>query len=199
LIACTVSIANCVFNSEQYIIDKRRHILAIELVFKKILVPYDGSGLADKALEHAVSLAKMYNSSNSGDSITEIIILHVVPEIPITNVIFERSIRSKKTGEITTVSQHVQELYQQMKDGMKELLEEKRENYKKTAGEVSINTTILVGSPVNKILEFSKNEKIDLIVIGSIGRKGISKFFRGLGSVSRSVSERAKCPVMIIH
>ncbi|MDQ3970196.1 MAG: universal stress protein [Thermoproteota archaeon] len=153
-------------------------MLAIELVFKKILVPYDGSDLANKALEHAVSLAKMHNRRNSGDIRTEIIILHVVPEIPITNVIFERSIRSKKTGEITTVSQHVQELYQQMKDGMKELLEEKRENYKKTAGDMPINTTIVVGSPANKIIEFSKNEKIDLIVIGSLGRKGISKFLR---------------------
>jgi len=39
-------------------------------------------------------------------------------------------------------------------------------------------------------------EKIDLIIIGNVGRSGISKI-RTLGSVSRSVSERAPCPAMI--
>jgi nucleotide-binding universal stress UspA family protein len=38
----------------------------------------------------------------------------------------------------------------------------------------------------------------DLIVIGNVGRSGISKI-RMLGSVSRRVGERAPCPVMIIH
>lgn len=39
-------------------------------------------------------------------------------------------------------------------------------------------------------MEFVKKEKVDMIVIGNVGRSGISKI-KTLGSVSRSVSESA--------
>jgi hypothetical protein len=45
-------------------------------------------------------------------------------------------------------------------------------------------------------MEFANRHNVDLIVMGSRGLKGISRFV--MGSVSRNVSERAKCTVMII-
>jgi nucleotide-binding universal stress UspA family protein len=54
------------------------------------------------------------------------------------------------------------------------------------------------GYPPEKIIEFAKNEQVDLIVIGSVGLSELSKV-KALGSVSRSVSERAICPVLIVH
>ena len=45
------------------------------MVFKTILVPYDGSDMSDKALDKAVEIAKLVNNS-------KIIIIHVIPEIP---------------------------------------------------------------------------------------------------------------------
>jgi nucleotide-binding universal stress UspA family protein len=56
----------------------------------------------------------------------------------------------------------------------------------------------MTGQISNAIIEFAAQEKIDLIVIGNVGSSGLSKI-KTLGSVSRSVSERAPCPVMIIH
>jgi nucleotide-binding universal stress UspA family protein len=56
----------------------------------------------------------------------------------------------------------------------------------------------LSGNISDTIIEFARKEKVDLIVIGNVGRAGVSKI-RTLGSVSRSVGERAPCPVMIIH
>ena len=50
------------------------------MIFKKILVPYDGSKFADKALEHAIAIAKLSRGVNSNN--TQIILLHVVTEIP---------------------------------------------------------------------------------------------------------------------
>jgi Universal stress protein family len=41
-------------------------------------------------------------------------------------------------------------------------------------------------------------QKIDLIIMGSIGLRGINKI-KTLGSVSRRVSEMASCPVLIVH
>jgi nucleotide-binding universal stress UspA family protein len=53
-------------------------------------------------------------------------------------------------------------------------------------------------NPPEKIVEFANNEKVDLIVIGNVGLSGLSKV-KALGSISRSVSERASCPVLIVH
>ena len=46
------------------------------MLFKTILIPYDGSNISDKALDHAVEIARLIKDS-------KIIIMHVIPEIPI--------------------------------------------------------------------------------------------------------------------
>ena len=51
---------------------------------------------------------------------------------------------------------------------------------------------------VGKILDLANSKKITLIVIGSHGLQGISKL-KTLGSVSRRISESAKCPVLIVR
>ncbi len=54
------------------------------------------------------------------------------------------------------------------------------------------------GNPFEAILDYEKANKIDLIIMGSEGLRGISRL-KSLGSVSRKISEFAKCPVMIVH
>lgn len=158
-------------------------------MYKKILVPYDDSEPANRALDHAVNLAKM-----SGQS--EVILLNVIAEYPSYHFI-ERPARSIKTGEKTTLSQYLKEVYELMGESANDVLEKKKEEIKKKPG-LEIRTKLLTGHISNAIIEFAAQEKIDLIVIGNVGRSGISKI-KTLGSVSRSVSERAPCPVMIIH
>jgi nucleotide-binding universal stress UspA family protein len=75
-------------------------------------------------------------------------------------------------------------------------LEKIKEKHKNS---VKIGTAVLVGRPEDKIVEFGNRQKIDLIVMGSRGLKGISRLIRGLGSVSRNVSENVKCTVMIVR
>ena len=94
------------------------------LVFKTILVPYDGSAMSDKALDKAVELANIIKESR-------IMIIHVVPEIP--TPIFSKEIRSPKTGEVITFSEYMVSLYQEMESKMRERLEERKEKYSKYA------------------------------------------------------------------
>jgi nucleotide-binding universal stress UspA family protein len=84
-----------------------------------------------------------------------------------------------------------------MEESANDVLDKKKEDIKKTTG-LEIGTKLLTGHISNSIIDFAAKEKDDLIVIGHVGRSGMSKI-RSLGSVSRSVSERAPCPVMIIH
>jgi nucleotide-binding universal stress UspA family protein len=159
------------------------------LLFQKILVPYDGSKFSDKALENAIEIAKMSGSN------TEVILLHITPHIPIP-LTFERPVYSAKTGKSIPLTQYIQELTEEMEENASKMLEEVRKKY--TDKEIKIQNVLLHGYPPEKIIEFANNEKIDLIVIGSIGLSGLSKV-KALGSVSRSVSERASCPVLIVH
>lgn len=156
--------------------------------FKVILVPHDGSAMSDKALDKAAEIAKLVKGS-------QIIIIHVIPEIP--TPIFSRVIRSPKTGEIITFSEYMVSLYQEMESEMREKLEDKKKKY--SLYDISIEIFITIGSPSDKILEYATDKNVDLVVIGSIGITGVSKFFKGLGSVSRNVSEKVSCPILIVR
>jgi nucleotide-binding universal stress UspA family protein len=160
------------------------------VAFKKILVPYDKSKYAEKALTTAVTMAKTIKGS-------EIIILNVMEEIPSPPTMFTTRVRHHKTGEDTTLTTYLRDLQTDMRYKMTNTLEEVKEKYKNS--EVKLRTQVLVGPPVDEIVEFADRHKVDLIIMGSRGIKGISRFIRGFGSVSRNVSEKVKCTVMIVR
>lgn len=60
-----------------------------------------------------------------------------------------------------------------------------------------LESVVLMGEPAAKILELAKKEKIDLIVMGAHGRKGLERVF--FGSVADKVVTSASCPVITIH
>jgi nucleotide-binding universal stress UspA family protein len=68
----------------------------------------------------------------------------------------------------------------------------------KDAGINNVESRVSIGNPVKLILALASTEKVNLIVIGSVGLSGMARL-KAVGSVSRGVSERAKCPVLIVH
>lgn len=176
------------------------------MTYKKILVPYDEGRAADRALEYALTLAR---------SIGEVvIILHVIPEIPLPATMTGSRLHSIKTGEQVSPREYLKELYHEMKTDALAMLEEAKEksqhvlspertadSKKQGSGpphKVRIRTKVLLGRPQDRIVEFIREEGVDLVVIGNVCLKGISKV-KALGSVSRDVAERSGCPVIIIH
>ena len=67
----------------------------------------------------------------------------------------------------------------------------------KNIDNVSLQTQVIIGNPSEEIIKFANDEKIELIVMGTTGLGGLSKIVSG--SVARNVSEKAKCPVMLVH
>lgn len=167
----------------------------LSIMFRKILVPYDNSKPADNAIKHAAELAK----SIVGD--TEIILLQVVPNLPASPLLLERPVKTRK-GEILPLSEYIKQLYQEMQINATEGLEKKKKEIEQDLGssnKVTIRILVLLGDSVSdSIVEFAEKEKADLIIIGNIGLTGFSKL-KTLGSVSRAVSERSSCPVLIVH
>ena len=167
-------------------------------MYKRILVPIDGSKPSDKALDHAISLVKsISNGISSGkNDRAEVTILFVIPDLPVP-LAFETPMKSLKTGEVISFSDYIIEMHESMKTKAVEMLTKKKKQYESQG--ISMLTKVIVGgSPSDKILEFAEDEKVDLIVVGNVGLSGISRV-KTLGSVSRSISERAKCPVLIVH
>lgn len=160
------------------------------MVYKKILVPYDISKPAENALEHAIKLEKASSKE------TEVILLHVIPEIPIYPVL-EQAIRSRKDSRLSAFKEHAQYVYSSLKNEVTKILDEKKHEFEQI-GLKKFKTDVVQGRPVDKILEYAESNGVELIIMGSTGLSGVAKL-RALGSVSRGVLERSKCPAMIVH
>jgi nucleotide-binding universal stress UspA family protein len=169
-------------------------------MYKKILVPVDGSEPSNFALEHAINLAKQcMENNNISSSNIDVIILYVIPEMPTSIGLLEGPIRSPKTGEVISYSEYIKEMYALMKLNSEKKLIHLKNKYESIG--IPMQTKVIAdakGSIVDNIIKYAKDEKIDLIVIGNIGLGGFSKF-KALGSVSRSLTEKAICPILIVH
>ena len=60
-----------------------------------------------------------------------------------------------------------------------------------------LETRVEIGSPAEKILAVAKKEKVNLIIMGAHGRKGLERAI--FGSVADKVVQGATCPVVTIH
>lgn len=149
----------------------------------RILVPIDGSKYSEKALTRAMELSHNLDS--------EIILFSVVyldyisPPGGLLRLTRTKSEKEtmKKWAEI--VREDTEKMLK---------LAVKRCNEKG----ISASYNIAHGNVANEILSFAKKKRISLIIIGSLGLHGIGKL-KTLGSVSRKVSEEAKCPVLLVR
>jgi nucleotide-binding universal stress UspA family protein len=62
---------------------------------------------------------------------------------------------------------------------------------------LNVEYTIRKGKPGEEILKFAKENKIDMIVMGTQGRTAFADVL--VGSTTRTVVNRAKCPVLVVH
>lgn len=142
-------------------------------MYEKILVPLDGSELAEVALPYAEELAGRLGS-----------------EITLVNV-------------LTFYNESAPDLYLRLRqyyiEKMVENTKEAAERYvKKPQGKaIKVESRILVGNPAEEIVEYANKEDIDLIVMATHGRTGISRW--ALGSVANKVVRDTERPVGLIR
>lgn len=143
-------------------------------MFKKILVPSDGSTQAHKAAEVAADLAKSQGAAVVG--------VYVVDPFPFIGV-----------GEASAIG--LQAYMTEAQAAASRSLSDLRATCE-ARGVAFSGDTIERTSAYDGILETAKAEGCDLIVMGSHGRKGIEALI--LGSVAQKVLTHANIPVMII-
>jgi nucleotide-binding universal stress UspA family protein len=144
------------------------------MLFKNILVPWDGSKYSNHAFKIALNIAKTYDSKIS--------VIHCieVDEYGGTwypDSRYSKAIRKKQT-EIA-------------KNEILKLVDQAKKI------SVPIYSNILtVDSTTKQLVAFAKSKKIDLVVMGSHGKTGWKRML--LGSVASSVSQNVHCPVLIV-
>ena len=141
------------------------------MMYKRILVPTDGSEFAKKAQQHALFLAKVSGAEIVAVSVTE---NNFVNGLPLDDEIYQLN----------------QVLKERSEENLKEFDKLNEDNLK-------ITHVIREGSPAKVILEVAKEEEIDLIVMGSSGKSGFDRFI--MGSVADKVVNSAKCAVLVVH
>lgn len=60
-----------------------------------------------------------------------------------------------------------------------------------------VRSRVLSGDPAAEIVRHAREERYDLVVVGTHGRTGIKRF--ALGSVAEHVVRRSACPVLVVH
>jgi nucleotide-binding universal stress UspA family protein len=71
-----------------------------------------------------------------------------------------------------------------------------RENFSDLLADVRVHEEVELGRPEKTIVERAKAEAVDLIIMATHGRGGLSRVF--LGSVTERVVRNAPCPVLVI-
>lgn len=159
----------------------------MHMTIAKILLPHDGTEMSDRAVDKAKEFAKAFDA--------ELLILHVIEHVPIPPSLILGNERVWMDRTRRSISRKLEEAWMKM-------VQEKLINGL-TKQNIKATPRVLVGNTINsisdQILKFAKDNQVDLIIMGSERlEKRISKV-RALGSVSRGVSERASCPVVLIH
>ena len=138
---------------------------------KNILVPVDYSESGDAAMAYAESLAREYGA--------EMHLVHV----------YEQTFAYVDAGFAgAPVPADVQPA------DLKE--EEAKLEQITPAGDIKFRRAFLVGSPTDDLVKYAKDNKIDLVVMGTHGRTGLTRLL--MGSVAEGVVRRSPCPVLTI-
>lgn len=149
---------------------------------KKILVPHDGDQMSDKAVLYATELAKALGS--------EIMLLYVIQEIEVPATLLLGNDRVLIARARRNIAKSIEQRWNKFAAEKIKLL---------SLEKLRVSSSIKNGDPAEQIVKFAKENQVDLIVMGSRRLEGVSKIVVALGSVARKVSERASCPVMLVH
>jgi len=141
--------------------------------YKKILIATDGSEYADRARLSGIDIAKetgaeVYAVSVVSDEHAQMARRGISWAKLIEEKLFDRGVRATA--------------------------------YVKEAGkkaEVQVESVLLIGRPVEEIIDYAEKNDIDMIVMGTLGLTGAKRFL--IGSVAENVVRHSKVPVLVVR
>jgi nucleotide-binding universal stress UspA family protein len=145
-------------------------------VYKKILVPLDGSELAECSLAHVKAIA-------AGCNVPEVILLSVHEPLPQDGMGYSQL--GDGWQDNFRKSRH---------DGAQKYLKNIAAELEKTG--INITSKIVDGFVADTILDFAKKNNVDLIIMSTHGRSGVVRW--AIGSIADRVVRHATVPVLAV-
>ncbi len=140
-------------------------------MYKRILIPLDGSPLAEQALPHAIAHAEHFRA--------ELILLRVLIPLSRGHGPSEPSLRRAEEATAIIATEYLERIAAGIQDS------------------IPTQVTIIQGHPHLEITKYAEAEQVDLIVMSARGQSGISRWL--LGSVSDRVVRGANVPVLLVR
>jgi len=142
-------------------------------MFKKIVCPIDFSEFTDEIVKYAVNITKKFNA--------ELHLIHIIPNLnyftpyesfltPENLVAIEKNIEKEVEKDFERVTKDI---------------------------DVPLKKIVKTGVTFVEIIDYIKEEDIDLVVMGTHGRSGIEHIL--IGSVAEKVVRKSPCPVLTIR
>ncbi|ARS90400.1 universal stress protein [Natrarchaeobaculum aegyptiacum] len=147
-------------------------------MYDTILVPTDGSTVAETAVEHAVDLAQQYDA--------DVHALYVVDLDAMDVAVGTEQIDRFKQGDLSDLP----ELEERARIATGSVAE------KAEAAGLEVTESIVAGNPRKRIATYGDENDIDLIVMGSAGRGGVRRVL--LGSVAERTLRSTTIPVLVV-
>jgi nucleotide-binding universal stress UspA family protein len=142
-------------------------------LYRKILVAVDGSSCSEKAVKTAVDICARYGA--------ELHTIFVISEMVVDNF--------KRLGK-----GQANEVLESLKDEGRKYFRDAKDTARGT--NVKVVETIRQGFPADEIVTYAKKAKVDLIVMGTHGRRTGTRPL--IGSTADRVIHLAPCPILIV-
>lgn len=143
-------------------------------MFKRILLPTDGSQGASEALNCATAIARKFDS--------ELEVVFVTEPHPMLTAPYSESI--------------LMDALQATREEGENVLAQATETARQS-GIDQVKSAMLEGHPAEEIVRYAREHQMDIIVMGTHGRRGINRML--LGSIAEEVVRTASMPVMTVR
>jgi len=144
-------------------------------MYKKMLVPLDMSEYAECVLDHAKEIA-------TARAIPDVVLLTVV-ESPLRQASYTYVGPEAAAAGESRVRKAAEEYLEKVKGGL-------------GLQSSNVSTVVVTGDPATEILDYIEANDVDIVVMSSHGRSGVSKWF--LGSVAERVLRRSTAPLFLV-
>jgi len=148
-------------------------------VYHKIMVPLDGSQLAECVLPHVRTIAR-----GCSDPVSIVLLRAIEPPL-------QHADDYTFTGDQQQREKELSDRKAASDDYLNQVAQRLR-------GEgMSVETQVVIGKAAESLSDFAEQNEVDLIVIATHGRSGISRWVRG--SVADRILQSAHVPVMMVR
>jgi nucleotide-binding universal stress UspA family protein len=154
-------------------------------MYKKIMVPLDGSKLAECVLPHVDGFV-------TGSQVETIIFVRVIEPTPNRYSAVGSTVGPEN---YETVRKNVERIEEESRSSAERYLKEVISRVKQDG--IKYKVDVLVGKVADRLVDYVDANEIDLVLIATHGRSGISRWVRG--SIADKVLRSSRAPVLMVR